>query len=197
MIHSKNTILTALFTLCFALFANAGYVNRGEKLTITIKGVPASEQAAINGEYVVGDSGMLYMPMLKDGVKASGGSSSSLARRIEKAYRDAEIYSNPRITIITARDVIKGINDQKQSNKFVTVAGHVKRPGPVQYTDGMTIYEAVAAAGDASTFGAMNRVELLRGQRRSRLDLKQTNNRTLKAKPGDIITVPQKNAFGR
>ena len=179
------------------MVAQAGYVNKGEKLTITIKGVPASEQAAINGEYVVGDSGLLYMPMLQNGVKASGGSSSSLARKIEKAYRDAEVYSNPRITIITARDVIKGINDQKQASKFVTVAGFVKRPGPVQYTDGMTVYEAVAAAGDASTFGAMNRVELIRAGRKSRLDLKQSTNRTLKAKSGDIITVPQKNAFGR
>ncbi len=196
---TKNNFLAKVLLLLigFSLSVSAGYVNKGEKLTITIKGVPTSEQQAINGEYVVGDSGLLYMPMLTKGVSASGGSSSSLARRIEKAYRDAEIYNNPRITIITARDVIKGINDQKQSNRFITVAGHVKRPGPVQFTDGMTIYAAVAAAGDASTFGAMNRVELLRSGRKSRLDLKQTNNRTLKAKPGDVITVPQKNAFGR
>lgn len=188
-------LLAVIATLVVPL--NAAQVRSGETVTITIKGVPANEQTSINGQYVISDGGYIYMPMLKSGIKASGNSSSTLARRIEAAYKSAEIYSNPRITIITAGDEIRGINDRKQANRFVTVAGHVKRPGPVQYNDGMTIYEAVAAAGDASTFGAMNRVEVLSRGRKSIYNMKTDRHRTLKVKPGDIITVPEKNMLGR
>lgn len=188
-------LLAVLATLVLPL--NAAQVRSGETVSITIKGVPASEQTSINGQYVISDGGLIYMPMLNYGIKASGNSSSALARRIEAAYKSAEIYNNPRITIITAGDEIKGINDRKQANRFVTVAGHVKRPGPVQYNDGMTIYEAVAAAGDASTFGAMNRVEVLRGGRKRIYNMKTDVHRTLKVNSGDIITVPEKNMLGR
>ncbi|MFC5049865.1 polysaccharide biosynthesis/export family protein [Rubritalea spongiae] len=189
-----------LFCLLFGLsqvMLSAGYVTTGEKVTITIKGVPQTEQAAINGEYVVSDGGLLYMPMLSNGIKASGSSSSSVARRIEAAYKSAKIYANPRITIITVKDEIALEKTMKKNNEFVTVAGHVKRPGPVQYNQGMSIYDAVATAGDATAFGAMNRVQLLRNGKRSLYNLKKDSHRTYKVKPGDTITVPEKNFLGQ
>ncbi|MFC4993731.1 polysaccharide biosynthesis/export family protein [Rubritalea tangerina] len=191
--------LIAFFLALFAtgLALQAGSVSSGEKVTITIKGVPASEQASINGEYVVADNGLLYMPMLKSGVKASGSSSSTVARRIEEAYKGAKIYSNPRITIITVRDEIKLEGIGKRENQFVTVSGEVKRDGPVQYRNGMTIYEAIATAGGVDTFGAMNRVVLERNGRETKIDLKTSEGRRVKVQVGDNITVPQKNAFGR
>lgn len=175
----------------------ASYVSNGEKVTITIKGVPQSEQAAINGEYVVSDGGLLYMPMLTDGIKASGSSSSNVARRIEAAYKGAKIYANPRITIITTKDNLELEQTMKKNNEYVTVAGHVKRPGPVQYNQGMSIYDAVASAGDSTAFGAMNRVQLLRNGKRSLYNLKKDVHRTYKVKPGDTITVPEKNFLGQ
>jgi polysaccharide export outer membrane protein len=189
-----------LFTLLFGFMysaAVAGYVSSGEKVTITIKGVPQTEQSAINGEYVVSDGGLLYMPMLNSGIKASGSSSSTVARRIEAAYKGAKIYANPRITIITVKDEIALEKEVKKNNEFVTVAGHVKRPGPVQYNQGMSIYDAVATAGDATAFGAMNRVQLLRNGKRSLYNLKKDAHRTYKVKPGDTITVPEKNFLGQ
>ena len=117
-----------------------------------------------------------------------------MARRIESAYKDAKIYINPRITIITSKN--KDVEIENKNN-YVTVAGHVKRPGPVPYTTGLTVYGAVAAGGDASPFGAMNRVEVLRGKRKIILDLRKSENRTFKAIKGDTITVPQKNPFGK
>lgn len=172
----------------------AAPITSGEKVTISIYGVPADEKQQINGDYIVSDSGMLYLPMLENGIKASGSSSSTVARRIEAAYKSAQIYTSPRITIITVRDVAES---NTIAQKFVTVAGNVKRPGPVQYTEGMTIYEAVAAAGDADPFGAMNRVELLRNGKKYVYNLKTTAHRTLKVYHGDTITVPQKNFIGQ
>ncbi|MEO1857160.1 MAG: SLBB domain-containing protein [Rubritalea sp.] len=190
-------LLISLMTLSLTV-AQASYVKTGEKITITIKGVPASEQSSINGEYIVSDSGLLYMPMLKRGLKASGTSSSTVARRIEAAYREAKIYSNPRITILTAQADIEIDRGRKRENEFVTVSGEVKRDGPVQYRTGLTIYEAIATAGGVDTFGAMNRVKLERNGRETIYDLKKNAiSRTIKVRVGDVITVPQKNALGR
>lgn len=173
--------------------ASAVQMSTGETVSITIKGVPANEQMAITGEYVVDNQGMLFMPMLKAGVKAAGNSSSAVARRIENAYKEAKIYSNPRITIITRRN--EELNITKDQN-FVTVAGHVKRPGKVPYTQGMTIYEAVANAGDKTTFGAMNRVEVIRDGKKMVINLKKSSGRTQRVRIGDTITVPEKSAWG-
>lgn len=189
-------LILALLTIA-AQSAFAGYISSGEKVTIMIKGVPQIEQSQINGEYVISDGGLLYLPMLKGGIKASGSSSSSVARRIEGAYKEAKIYTNPRITILTVTDDIALEKRMKKDNEFVTVAGHVKRPGPVQYNQNMTVYEAVATAGDASTFGAMNRVELIRNGRKTIYNLKSDVHRTVKVRPGDTITVPEKNFLGQ
>lgn len=191
----KKVIYIFAFMLAFIVQpVSAAQMTSGETVSITIKGVPASEQMSITGEYVVDSQGLLFMPMLKAGVKAAGSSSSSVARRIENAYKEAKIYSNPRITIITRRD--EEINITKDKN-FVTVAGHVKRPGKVPYTQGMTIYEAVANAGDKTTFGAMNRVEVIRNGKKIILNLRKSSGRTEKVRIGDMITVPEKNAWGK
>lgn len=185
-------LLIAIFGLApSGLFAAT--IGAGERVSITIKGVPSEEQSSINGEYIVSDSGLIYMPMLSGGLKASGSTGSTVARRIEAAYKSANIYTNPRITIITVKDQAQ---DAVINRKFVTVAGHVKRPGPVQFTENMTIYEAVASAGDASTFGAMNRVELMRNGKKYIYNLKTTKHRSLRVYPNDVITVPQKSWTG-
>lgn len=172
----------------------AAQMTSGETVSISIKGVPASEQTAISGDYVVSNGGLLYMPMLDGGIKASGSSSSTVARRIETAYKNAKIYTSPRITIITNRD--KEIDLTKRKS-FVTVAGDIRRPGQVPFSQGMTIYQAVANAGDATTFGAMNRVEVIRAGKKFTVNLKSGSGRDRKARIGDTITVPKKNAIGR
>jgi protein involved in polysaccharide export with SLBB domain len=194
----KKALFLLISLMALSLTAvHASYVTSGEKITITIKGVPVSEQQSINGEYVVDGSGKLYLPMLKGGIKASGSTSSSVARRIEAAYSDAKIYTNPRITILTVKDDIVGEDIAKRNNQFVTVSGEVKRDGPVQYRNDMTIYESIATAGGVDTFGAMNRVTLERDGKETILDLKKSASRTFRVRVGDVITVPQKNAFGR
>lgn len=194
----KKALFLLISLMALSLTAvHASYVTSGEKVTITIKGVPVSEQQSINGEYVVDGSGQLYLPMIKGGIKASGSTSSSVARRIEAAYSDAKIYTNPRITILTVKDDIVGEDIAKRNNQFVTVSGEVKRDGPVQYRNDMTIYESIATAGGVDTFGAMNRVTLERDGKETILDLKKSASRTFKVRVGDVITVPQKNAFGR
>ena len=69
----------------------------------------------------------------------------------------------------------------------VWVVGQVRNPQGVVYEEGMTVFEAIAAAGGITEKGSNSRIEIVRienGQRRS-LDAKQTDV----LKPGDQVNV--------
>jgi len=194
----RVTLIKKISVVCAVLIAAvttlpAQSISPKTKLVIAIKGVPVEEQGQVNGQYVVSDSGYVRLPYLEKGLKASGISSDQLAQKIEAAYRTAQIYNNPRITVISNKDE----EAQKIDAKLVHVGGFVKRPGPIQYVRGMTLFQALSAAGGEDTFGSIKRVELHRGGKRSVYDLKN-NDRDMRVLvyPGDSINVPQKTAFG-
>ncbi len=161
-------------------------------LDIQIKGVPATEQSRISGKYVVDSSGYVYLPLLKGGIRASGLSSSALARKIEGAYRSAEMYKNPRITVISTKDAASS----KIDAQIVSVGGFVKRPGPIQFIRGMTLFQALSAAGGETPFGSIKRVELHRNGKKYVYNLKNAAHMRVRVYPGDNINVPQKTAWG-
>jgi len=69
----------------------------------------------------------------------------------------------------------------------IWVVGQVRNPHGVVYEEGMTVFEAIAAAGGITEKGSNSRIEIVRienGQRRS-IDAKQTDV----LKPGDQVNV--------
>jgi polysaccharide export outer membrane protein len=69
----------------------------------------------------------------------------------------------------------------------VWVVGQVRNPQGVVYEEGMTVFEAIAAAGGITEKGSNSRIQIVRienGQRRS-IDAKQTDT----LKPGDQVNV--------
>lgn len=80
---------------------------------------------------------------------------------------------------------------------IVTIAGQVRRPGPVQLRKDLTIFAAVYAGGGPTEFGAMRRVKLLRNGKTETIDLTKDESKQLKVQPEDVIEVPQKNIIGR
>jgi len=190
-----NKILRSLLLLSFAFIGSidAGLVKPGETLELTIKGVPVDEQAKINGRYVVDDSGFVYMPLLTSSIKASSIASATLARRIESAYKSAGIYTNPRITILTARDEAERSTILTQT---LTVGGFVRRSGPVSYREGMTLFDAVQTAGGANEFGSVKRVKLIRKGKMREYNLKNDKNKLIPVYPNDSIEIPQKTWLG-
>ena len=185
-------ILCALAIISLGGTTVAQSISSKTTLNIVIKGVPQVEQVRISGQYVVSPQGYVFLPLLDNGIKASGLSSSALARKIEAAYREAEMYQSPRINVISAKDNAESNIDAQT----VTIGGYVKSPGPKPYMRNMTLYQAVSAAGGANAFGSIRRVELFRGGKRSVYDLRKTEDMGIKIFPGDSINVPQKTAFG-
>lgn len=179
-------------TTMFSGNAIAQAISAKEILSISIKGVPSTEQTRISGEYVVSPDGQIYLPLLKGGIRASGKSSSALARSIESAYRSAEMYQNPRITVVSRKDSAASNIDAQ----LISVGGFVKSPGSKPYTRGMTLFQAVSAAGGETAFGSIKRVELHRNGKKWIYDLRKATHMRVKVYPNDTINVPQKTAFG-
>jgi len=190
---TMKILYTLMITALLSMMVGAqSRVTPGDTLNISIKGVPQEEQSQISGPYVVNASGQLKLPYIKGYVSASG-STSTVARRIEAAYKAAKIYTTPTITINSMRETAA---TQTKIQKFVTVAGQVARSGPIAYRPGMTLGEAVATSAP-NTFAALNRVELLRNGRVYKYNVKLASHKMLKVYANDQINVPQQNMFGK
>lgn len=182
-------ILSLLFLACALLPVSAvGQIESGSAIQISILGVPVAEQGRINATYPVSESGTIRMWEIGT-IRAAGLQPDELARRIEAAYREAEIYTSPTIQILAD-------SSDTLTQQLVTVGGKVRSPGPKPFTRNMTIYDAVMAAGGPTEFGALNRVRLYRNGKAYTYDLNKGNHKLLKVYPRDTIDVPQKNWLG-
>lgn len=167
----------------------AGSIEADQAVDIVVQGVPSTEAARLNGKYSVSSSGYIHMWEVGQ-IKAAGVDSSTLARRIEAAYKNAEIYTSPTFQVFSSSaDVLK--------QQMVTVGGKVRAPGPKAYQKGMTLFQAVSAAGGPTEFGARNRVQVFRNNKAYTYDLNQAKHKLLLVYPNDTINIPDKNWLGR
>lgn len=182
-------ILLAFLTLtwfapCFA------QIVAGRGIEIRIMGVPPEEKGRIDGGYSVSTSGTIRMPLIGPNnasaeVSVSGMSTNAAAAKLEALYRNAGIYTNPTFQISAS-----GADTVRQD--MVTISGFVTGPGPKPYTPGMTLFQAVAAAGGPNPFGNLKRVLLMRGKTNRVYDLTNLQDRNVVLQPDDTIEVPEK-----
>ena len=181
-----RTFLTALFALVttahFAV-AQEAIFEPNQRLTLTIGGVPAQEAALVSGIYTVSTNHTLNLPHI-DEVSIRGLTRSQVQRKIESAYTTAQIYTNPNINIIA----------DQQGERIVSVNGEVNRAGPVPYRPGMTLFEAISAAGNKTDFGSFKRIKLIRKGKVTQHDLSkisQNPGADVTLQPNDKIIVPK------
>lgn len=163
-------------------------IKPGKAIQITISGVPPQEKSRFDVLYPVSDQGMINMPFIGK-VRAAGLKAEDLAGILQRKYREAEIYTNPTFQVIDS-------DAKRIDNQIVVVGGYVGGPGAKGFYNGMTLWQAIQAAGGANEFGSMKRVELTRGGEVRVYDCTEDVNRQVKLRPGDTINVPQKNWFG-
>lgn len=125
------------------------------------------------------------MPFIGE-VRAAGLKPEILVKTLEARYRGAQIYTNPTFQVVADAGV-GGLDEA-----MVHVAGQVGRNGPVKFNRGMTLFQAIAAAGGPSAFGTMKRVKVLRGGQQRIYDLTELQNMQIPLEPNDTIEVPQK-----
>jgi protein involved in polysaccharide export with SLBB domain len=181
-----NTIIIAL-GIGGMLYADG--LAPGNKIEVTLRGVPAEEQQKVDGTYKVSESGTIRAPGLADAVSVAGLNSEQAARKLEKAYRDSEVYTNPTIEL----EILNG-GEKDAEETTVNVGGHVKRPGNVPYRKDMSLLEAIQGAGDRDEFGGA-RIELRRNGKLQLLDFRKEDAKNVKILPNDNIRVLETRPF--
>lgn len=189
-----NQLKALLFgTVATLLLAMPGFtqtqVKSGKAITLFISGVPAQEKSLVDGTYPVSDSGMINLPHIGL-VRAAGLKADELSSVIQNSYKSRKIYTNPTIQVLTS-------DQDKLDEQLVHVGGSVANPGPIKFTQGLTLYQAVQAAKGATAFGSMFRVKLYREGKLREVDLTQGASMSVTLQPNDTIEVPQKNIFGK
>lgn len=146
----------------------------------------------LSAKVPVRPDGMISVPLIGD--VAAGGKtpeevSLAIADKLKTYVRD------PQVAVILT---------ELRSHEYlsrVRVTGAVRQPISVPYRQGMTVLDAVLAAGGTTDFAAADRTELFRKEGEGskayavRLDQilqKGDLSTNYPAQPGDVITVPQR-----
>ena len=197
MIMQKSVLLPGLgAVLLLALMPDsapaqvAARIREGDAVTITIRGVPDRESKEINGVYKVDQNGQLVgLPYLEHSISAAGTTEGQLANSIASAYKSADIFTKAAVTAIVDQP-------NARATRRVTVGGKVVSPGPVDWWEGMTAFDAYSAARGAERFGSKKRVFLTReGQERRTLNMEKPEDQAFKVLPGDQLEVDGKKAW--
>jgi polysaccharide export outer membrane protein len=133
--------------------------------------------------------GKISTPLVEDMV-AVGKTPSQLSRDIEAVL--SQYIKSPKVSVVVT--VALSVYSQ------VKVIGQVKTPQSLPYHDGMTVLDAVLAAGGLSQFAAGNRARLVRDDngKHTEIDIKLDKlmnkgdiKQNLLLRPGDILVVPE------
>jgi polysaccharide export outer membrane protein len=136
--------------------------------------------------------GMVAVPLVGD-IKASGLGPEELAANIEKKLKN--YIKNPNVTVVLTN--LQG--SQFLSN--IRITGSVGSNTSINYHQGMTVLDAILAAGSVSLYADANRTKLHRRTEQAtesydiRLkDILENGDMTTNVylMPGDIITVPER-----
>lgn len=180
-------LLAATFLLLYSNVQaqQAGKLKPGDTVTITLQ-TPAEDAPTVSFPYPVSDRGTVRVPMLDQEIPAAGITVSELARRIETAYKAAEIYTNPALTVALPQD-------PQVASHVVTVGGEVRGSGEFPLRQGMTLMAAINRAGGFTEFAKTKSVKLIRGNQQTVYDMRKinpdgSNNPVLM--DGDQIIVP-------
>lgn len=148
------------FTVLLSLTANALLAQNseipltpGDRISITIGGVPSEEVPQISKVYTVSDNGTINLLHIQE-VRATGMKPSALQRAIESAYKSQEIYTNPTVTV--SIDSIAG-----DTGRQVYVSG-VVQPGPKPYKPGITAYQVIMAGGGPTPYASLKKTRIVR-----------------------------------
>ena len=183
-----TTVLVAALTVTASYSQNL--IKAGRVIQVSIKGVPVEEQAKIDGQYAVSDSGLVSLPYLSSPIRAAGLTPGALAANIQASYKSQQIYRSPAIQVFAS-------TADALDKQMVHIGGYVRNPGPVEFNQGLTLYQAVQAAGGATEFGSMKRVSLYRAGKQQTYNLNLAQFKNIPLQPSDTVEVPQKTITGQ
>lgn len=140
IVNCKSPELTALFNLPYVT-QRLGENNRS--------GIPSGTSSGYISGYTVGEDGCVDFPVLGE-VRVAGLSRAEIAAEIKRELRERG----------QAQDAVVTVDFM---NLYYQVLGEVSSPGRYAIDrDGVTVLDALAAAGDLTIYGRRDRVRVLR-----------------------------------
>ena len=174
----RTTLLCLFTTAALVSVASAETFRDGDVFRLAVGGAPREFTQDFELEYTI-DGGMVTIPIIGR-MRAQGLSASGLAAAIERRLRDEKIFVNPSVILNPV---------QKQS--MIVVGGAVRASGRQQWSEGMTLTQAIASASGPSEW-AEDKVKLIRGGRAevySRKAIKKNPETDPRVLPGDFVEV--------
>ena len=181
----KSVLMILLVLVCTAL-PSLAQIQPNQSVRITISGVPPEEKGRIDLEYPVAANGTINMPFIGT-VSAAGMMPEALQALLQARYKSAGIYRNPTF------QVVSNLAGGKVVEQIVNVGGQVRKPGPVPLTRGLTLWNAIQAAGGPTEFGSMRRVRVLRAGKIKTYNAEDPQFMQMPLEQDDSIDVPLKN----
>lgn len=129
---------------------------------------------SLTGEFRVGDSGMIALPLVGP-VRAAGANPAELEARVSAALKRSNLLRNPSVAV----EVI--------AYRPIYVLGEVNRPGQYPYQPGMTVVTAAAVAGGFTYRAIDSYASVVRNTGGESMEGKATRHASIL--PGDVITI--------
>jgi len=145
-----------------------------DNVSIFLRGIPKEERI----DDMIDENGYISLPYI-DQILAAGRTSSELEKVVRKAYLSGKIYRN-----VTVNVMIPSLN--------YFIRGEVKGPGRQPLVAGVTVLQAVAAAGGYTEYANAKKIQIVRGDQVfyvNARDFELHPERDLELEAGDVIVV--------
>ncbi len=152
-------------------------LRQGDPVLIYLRGIMPQEADV---QDVVDEKGYVTLPYIDD-VMALGKTASELESDIQRIYIERGIYRTVTVNVILP------------SQSFF-VQGEVKAPQRYALITGMTVMQAIAAAGGYTDFAQPKRVTVTRGSAIRKLNMREIEKNPqldIMIESGDVIRVPR------
>lgn len=150
----------------------------GDPVVIYLRGIPGYPGGQQNIEGILDENGAINLPFLNF-VVAAGMTPSELEREIMRRYVEGGYYKHIGVNVIVP-------------TQRYYVRGEVRNPGQFTLTGGVTILQALAAAGGFTEYANKARVDVIRAGKTIRVNVRELEKRpTLdqELQAGDVIIV--------
>ncbi len=122
-------------------------VGPGDVLEVVVLG-----EEKLPKDYEIQPDGSLDFPYLAKAIKVAGLEPRAIANAIRDQLVEAKFLVSPQVQV-----KVKAFNSKK-----IQIIGQIAKPGPLPYQDGMTLVQAISAAGWFTPLADTNHVQLIR-----------------------------------
>ena len=129
---------------------------------------------------IIDEAGYLNLPYI-GAILAAGKTSSQLENEIQKTYLEKQIYKSITVNVVMP------------SQSFF-VRGEARGPGRFSLVTGMTVLQAISAAGGYTDYADPKGVNIIRSGKVIRVnatDLERHPEKDVAIEPGDVIVIPR------